>query len=88
VEEEGVVVLTIMITDGGVATIGQWAGAPVANAHRVAGISAENPSKLPSVQIYHRKQREESETRNKNILGHVTAVVVADAVPYHIIAHF
>jgi hypothetical protein len=23
-----------------------------------------------------------------NILGHVTAVVVADAVPYHVVAHF
>jgi hypothetical protein len=48
--EEGVVVLTIVIPDGGVATVGQRAGAPVANARRVVGISAENPGRDPKKQ--------------------------------------
>jgi hypothetical protein len=49
--EEGVVVLTIVIPNGGVVTVGQRAGAPDANAHHIVGISAENPSHDPVKQV-------------------------------------
>jgi hypothetical protein len=49
--EEGVVVLTIVIPDGGVVTVGQRAGAPNANAHHVVGILAENPNRDPVKQV-------------------------------------
>lgn len=56
-----------MIPDGGVATVGKRAGAPVADARHIVGIPAEYPCRD---------------------LGHEAAVVVADAVPYHVVAHF
>jgi hypothetical protein len=45
VEEEGVPVLTIVISDGGIVTVGQQAGAPIVDARRVVGISTENPGR-------------------------------------------
>lgn len=55
-----------MVPDGGVAAVGERAGAPVAYAGGVVGVPAEYP---------------------RLDLGHEAAVVVADAVPYHVVAH-
>lgn len=55
-----------MVTDCGVAAVGEWAGAPVADARRVVGVAAEYPCRD---------------------LCHEAAVIVADAVPYHVVAH-
>lgn len=55
-----------MVPDGGVAAVGERAGAPVAYARGVVGIAAKYP---------------------RRDLCHEAAVVVADAVPYHVVAH-
>jgi hypothetical protein len=55
-----------MVPDGGVAAVGERAGAPVAYSGGVVRVPAEYP---------------------RRDLGHEAAVVVPDAVPYHVVAH-
>jgi len=91
-----------MIPDGSIATVGKRAGAPVADSRRVVGIAAEYPCRDPAqpnprgrrqmrfhIGNSHTRNRDESrEEKQGHLLGHEAAVVVADAVPYHVVAHF
>lgn len=41
--QKGLLVITFMIPDGGIAAVGKRAGAPVADARRVVGVATEDP---------------------------------------------
>ena len=95
-------VITIVVPDGGVAAVGERAGAPVADARGVVGVPAEDPCLDPARIItsiatdfpHHQREKQKlnrgerrGNLRRKAVLCHEAAVVVADAVPYHVVAH-
>jgi hypothetical protein len=40
--------ITVVISDGGVATVGEGAGAPVADPRHIVGIPAQDPRREPA----------------------------------------
>ena len=86
-----------MIADGGVAAVGEGAGAPVADAHHVVGVPAEDarfdPARTAAVASSTEKGNKKQISRRTQdaaiavILGHEAAVAMADTVPHHVVAH-
>lgn len=80
-----------MITDGGVATVGKRARATVADTCYVIRVSAEDScfdstkSKITAKAHQSKSFRQRQREMKRNILGHVTAVVVSDSLPYNLI---